>query len=130
MISSSFLVGKKRHQQEIKIGCTALRSSTSHTLCFGKGSKNNTLRWMAKEKTEDISDASRRLPYTMHILVVHRISSVFFSVCDLFFVSDLFPRLAARFLFSGSNLSSVLVTLHTHIRKLTIKKVNRTEISK
>lgn len=53
--SSSFWWG-----QEIKIGCTALRSSTSHTLCFGKGSKNNTLRWMAKENTEEISDASRR----------------------------------------------------------------------
>lgn len=72
--------GKKRHQQEIKIGCISRLSpvSTSHTL--SKGSKNNTRRWMAKQKTEKISDASRQTT-PMHILLrVHRISSGFLFV--------------------------------------------------
>lgn len=61
-----------------------------HTrLSVRKGSKNNTLRWMAmaKEKTEKISERrdDNRLPYTMHSCCPPNFFWFFiFFICDLF----------------------------------------------
>lgn len=53
------LWGKKRHQQEIKIGCILPNSrlSTSHTI--SKGSKNNTMDGKGEDEKKT-SDASRQ----------------------------------------------------------------------